>query len=120
MVIAYWIVAGLLALVFLAAGLSKLVKSEKDLRDSGILPERRSLASERIIGALEVIGAVGLIVPPLTSIAVILAPVAAIALAVLMIIAVVDHVQNKEPYVPAAALSAASIVVAILGFLAWI
>ncbi|WP_062069510.1 DoxX family protein [Demequina sediminicola] len=120
MEIAYWIVGGLLALVFLAAGMNKIVKSEEDLRSSGILPERRSLPQQRTIGALEVLGAIGLIVPPLTSIAVILAPIAAVALTVLMVVAVVDHAKNKEAFVPALALAVAAAVVAVLGFVVWL
>ncbi|MFV0285038.1 MAG: DoxX family protein [Demequina sp.] len=118
MTIAYWIVAAILALVFLAAGASKLVQSEEKLRAS-VLPERRSLGTERFIGAVEVVGALGLILPPLTGIAVILAPVAAVGLAVTMLIAVVDHVRHSEPFPPALVLMVVSIAVAVLGFLAW-
>ncbi|MFV0634255.1 DoxX family protein [Demequina sp.] len=119
MTIAYWIAAGILALAFLAAGASKLIQPEAKLRESGVLPERRTLAQERGIGAVEVVGALGLILPPLTGIAVVLAPVAAVGLTITMVLAVVDHARHSEPFQPAVALTVFSLAVAVVGFLAW-
>jgi len=43
----------------------------------------------KVVGVLEILGAVGLIVPPLTGILPILAPIAASALALLQVLAIV-------------------------------
>ena len=120
MTIAYWIVAGLAALAFLFAGASKLVQSEAKLRESGVLPERRSLGAERGIGAVEVLGALGLILPPLTDIAPVLAPIAAVGLAITMLIAVIDHKRHGEPVVGPLPFGALAVVAAVLGFLVWV
>ncbi|WP_084106084.1 DoxX family protein [Demequina sp. NBRC 110056] len=120
MTIAYWIVAGILALAFLAAGAQKLLQPESKLRESGVLPERRALGAERGIGAVEVLGALGLILPPLTGVAVVLAPIAAVGLAITMLVAVVNHRQHNEPFVPALGLGVVAAIVAVLGFLAWV
>ncbi len=75
MLIAYWIVAGLLALAYLAAGIMKIVRSPDALVATGIAWAKDvPLPAVRLIGVVEVLGAIGLILPPLTGIAPILAP----------------------------------------------
>ncbi len=118
MMIAYWIVAGLAALVFIAAGAMKLARPKEALAASGMAwTEDFSAGQVKLIGAAEVLGSVGLILPMATGIAPVLSPIAAIALAALMIGAAVVHIRRSEPPMPIAlvALSAAA---AILGFLA--
>lgn len=120
MTIAYWIIAAITALAFLAAGGMKLVSPEAALREKGMLPEGRSLAQERGIGAIEVLGALGLILPPLTGIAPILAPIAATGLVITMVIAVVDHRSRQEPLTGPVGPGALALVTAVLGFLVWV
>ena len=73
-----WIAAGLLAAVLLAAGASKLTKSRADLAASGQgWAEDFSPGTVKTIGVLEVLAAIGLLLPALLGIAPILVPLAA-------------------------------------------
>ncbi len=97
MIIAVWIVAGLLALAFLAAGGMKLAQPKEKLAAAGMAwTEDFSANTVMLIGAAEVLGAIGLILPPLVNIAPMLAPVAATGLALTMAGAVVTHLRRKE------------------------
>ncbi|GAA1613854.1 hypothetical protein GCM10009789_80020 [Kribbella sancticallisti] len=51
----------------------------------------------KVIGAAEVLGALGLILPGAFDVAPVLVPVAATGLAVLMLGAIVTHARRKEP-----------------------
>jgi len=118
MLIALWIINILLALAMLAAGAMKLVRPKAALAASGMAwTEDFSAASVKGIGALEVLGALGLVLPLATGIAPILAPIAAIGLAIVMAGAVVVHARRKEPPVPPAVLGALAVASAVLGFL---
>ncbi|WP_341578207.1 DoxX family protein [Microbacterium schleiferi] len=122
MLIAYWIIAGLLALIYLFAGGTKLVRPREALASSGMGWAADFPAGVvKLIGAVEVLGAVGLILPPITGIAPILAPIAAIGLVLVQLGAMIVHGRRREAkMIPAnlvlAALAAAA---AILGFLVW-
>ena len=92
-----WIVAGLLAVAFLAAGLMKLTQPKKKLADSGMgWAEDFSDGAVKGIGALEVLGAAGLILPAALDIVPVLVPIAATGLALLMLGAAVTHARRKE------------------------
>ena len=98
MLLALWIINALLALAFLGAGGMKLLRGKDALAASGMsYVEDFSAGTVKLIGALEVLGAVGLIVPLLTGIVPVLTPIAAIGLAIIMIGAVVTHIRRKEP-----------------------
>jgi VIT1/CCC1 family predicted Fe2+/Mn2+ transporter len=71
----------------------------------------------KLIGAAEVLGAIGLILPLVTGIAPVLAPIAAVALAILMIGAVVTHIKRKESAAFQIVLVVVLLVSAVLGFL---
>ncbi|SEG52305.1 DoxX-like family protein [Thermomonospora echinospora] len=95
--IALWIIAGLLAAAFLAAGLMKLAQPRERLVASGMgwagdFPDGMIKA----IGALEVLAAIGLILPAALGIAPVLVPLAALGLVVLMIGAAIVHARRKE------------------------
>jgi hypothetical protein len=79
--VALWIVAGVLAVVFLASSISKLfVPKDKLAGTMGGLSkwvEDFSPAALKAIGAVEFLGAVGLILPAVLNIAPVLVPVAA-------------------------------------------
>ncbi|GAA2176534.1 hypothetical protein GCM10009846_30710 [Agrococcus versicolor] len=117
MLVALWILVALLALAFGAAGVMKLVRPRAALVDGG-MPWAADVAPGAIkaIAALEVVGALGLVLPLLTGVAPLLSPVAAVALAAIMVGAVVVHVRRRESAVPAAVLAGLSIVAAVLGF----
>ncbi|MCS5485812.1 DoxX family protein [Curtobacterium flaccumfaciens pv. beticola] len=119
MLVAFWIISGLIALAFLGAGLMKLARPKEALASSGMgWTEDFTTGPVKLIGAAEVVGAIGLALPPLLGVATILSPIAAIALAVLMIGAVVIHLRRSEPFIAPLVLALLSIVSAILGFIA--
>jgi hypothetical protein len=96
--VALWIVAGVLAAAFLAAGAMKLSQPRKKLADSGMgWVEDFSDGAVKGIGALEVLGALGLILPAALNIAPVLVPVAATGLALVMVGAVITHARRREP-----------------------
>ena len=118
MIIALWIVNAILALVFLAAGATKLSRSRAALAASGMAwTADASDGAVKAVGAVEVLGAIGLIAPLATGIAPVLAPLAAAGLALTMVGAVVVHVRRGESAVAAAALLVVAAASAVLGFL---
>ncbi|HEX2301778.1 MAG TPA: DoxX family protein [Pseudonocardiaceae bacterium] len=93
-----WIVAGVLAAAFLGAGLMKLGQPKKKLAESGMgWTDDFSDGAVKAIGALEVLGALGLILPAVFDVANVLVPIAAVGLALLMLGAAVTHARRKEP-----------------------
>ena len=92
-----WIVAGVLAAAFLGAGLMKLGQPKKKLADSGMgWTNDFSDGAVKAIGALEVLGALGLILPAVFDVATVLVPIAATGLALLMLGAAATHARRKE------------------------
>jgi len=92
-----WIVAIVLAAAFLAAGTMKLVKPKSELAEQGMgWVEDFSPTTIKLIGALELLAAVGLVVPPLVGIAPVLAPLAALGLVLVMAGAILTHARRRE------------------------
>jgi hypothetical protein len=105
--IALWIAQGLLALVYLAAGGLKLVRPRERLIATGNLNWMKdaSDAGVKAVGLVEVLGALGVVLPWLTGIAPILTPTAAIGLVIVQIGALRVHlVRNERQPLPANAL----------------
>jgi|688.fasta_scaffold1177773_2 hypothetical protein len=122
MTIAYWITAGLLAFVYLMSGGMKVVRNKDALVASGQnWAKNVNPALPKVVGLLEVLGAVGVIVPPLTGFAVVLAPVAAIGLALVQVVAIVVHIRLGETKQLAVnvVLLVLAIAVAVLAFFAF-
>ena len=92
----YWIIAALLAVVYLYSGGVKAFRSREKLQPMMGWVARAPLPGVRIIGVLEILGAIGLIVPPLTGIAPWLAFAAAIGLVLVQIGAIILHVARGE------------------------
>ena len=116
--ITLWIVAGLLALAFLGAGTMKLSRSKEQLAASGMSwTEDFSAPMVKTIGSLEILGALGLVLPALTGILPTLVPVAALGLTATMIGAIVVHLRRREAFTPAAVLLVLAAFVAIGRFL---
>jgi uncharacterized membrane protein YphA (DoxX/SURF4 family) len=98
--VALWIAQGLLVLVFFGAGFTKL--KDDRLTYARTRPPMTSYAEDlsdrtfKSIGVLEVLGAVGLVLPQLTGIAPALTPLAALGFVGLMIGAIVTHVRRGE------------------------
>jgi hypothetical protein len=93
--IALWVVQGLLAAVYLAAGLMKLVRSREQMVASGNFDWAKDMTDGAVkgIGAVEVLGALGLLLPELTGIAPVLTPIAAVGLVVVQIFAARAHIR---------------------------
>ncbi|GAA1970017.1 DoxX family protein [Microbacterium deminutum] len=118
MTIALWIINGLLALAFIAAGGMKVARPKAALVASGLgWADDYADPTVKLIGAAEILGGLGLILPLLTGIAPLLTPIAATALTVVMIGAVTVHTRRKENATPSIVLAALSAISAALGFL---
>lgn len=96
-----WVIAGVLAAVYLGAGITKLAQPKEKLRANKNLAWTEDYSAQMIktIGALEVAAAVGLIVPPLIGIADFFAPLAALGLVLLMSGAILTHWRRGEKQV---------------------
>ncbi|WP_371525579.1 DoxX family protein [Streptomyces sp. NBC_01283] len=94
--IAYWIVAGLLALFYLYGGGVKVVRSREQLQPMMAWVDSTPMPFVRVIGVTEVLGAIGLILPPLTGIAPWPALAAAIGFVVLQIGATRVHLRRGD------------------------
>ena len=120
MSIAVWIVSGILAAAYLFSGSNKLFRARDALKPIMPFVEDLTPWQVKVIGALELLGAIGLIVPVLTGIAPVLTPVAAVCLALLQIGAFALHVKRGEAKVATVVnglLFAAAVFVAVTRFL---
>jgi hypothetical protein len=120
--LAIWIVQGLLALMMTGAGLFKLVVPRVKLAEKMHWAKTWTDGRVKLLGAAEVLGAAGLILPGVLHVLPILTPVAAICLAVLMAGAVKTHLDLHEPLAPAAAPLLLAIIVAAgrLALVPWV
>lgn len=92
-----WILQGLLAAIFLITGSIKLSQPRAAMAAGPMTwAADVSDAQFRTIGLLEVLGAVGIILPAALGIAPMLTPLAAVGLAVTMVVAARVHVQLGE------------------------
>ena len=86
----------LLALVFFMAGIMKLTRPKEKLASTLAWVDGFSQSQIRLIGTLEILGAIGLILPALTGILPWLTPLAAVGLAILMVGAAITHIRRGE------------------------
>ncbi|MFC4909690.1 DoxX family protein [Actinomadura gamaensis] len=116
--VAYWIVAGLLAAFYLYSGVLKASRSRERLRPMMAWVDTIPMPVVRAIGAVEIIGALGLVLPPLTGVASWLALAAAAGFVLLQLGAVRVHLRLGDRQV---ALNLVLLVVAaVTGWLATI
>jgi hypothetical protein len=105
--LALWIVAGLLAVVFLVSGSTKLFVPKKNLdgllqrvgpaaQAAGEWTRDFSPGALKTIGVLELLGAVGLILPAALDIAPVLVPLAASGAVLLFVGAVIMRLRRGE------------------------
>ncbi|MYX98302.1 DoxX family protein [Streptomyces sp. SID486] len=94
--IAYWIVAGLLALFYFYSGTLKLIRSRDQLRPMMAWVDRVPLPALRALGTVETLGAAGLLLPPLTGIAPWLASAAAVGFVLLQAGATAVHLTGGD------------------------
>ncbi|OCB12732.1 DoxX family protein [Mycolicibacterium porcinum] len=96
--IALWTVQTLLALVYIVAGGLKVIRSREQLVASGRLDwmKDHSDAAVRSLGVVEILGALGMILPEVTGIARVLTPIAAVGLVVVQFGALRVHLTRDE------------------------
>jgi uncharacterized membrane protein YphA (DoxX/SURF4 family) len=95
MEIALWIVAALVALFYLPSGGMKVFNTAK-FTDSMPWARRLGTSLVRVVGILELLGAIGIVLPQLTGIgAPLLTILAAGALALVQIVAIGIHLAEK-------------------------
>ena len=91
--LALWIAAGLLALVAMAGGISKTFVPKEKLaaHEGGQWTGDASVGFVKTLGVLELLAAVGLILPAVLDIAPFMVPVTAVCWVLLMIGAMITH-----------------------------
>ncbi len=96
--IVLWILAGVLAFAFLAAGIMKLTQPKQKLVANPNMAWAQDFSPGMIktIGALEVLAAIGLILPAVLGIVPVLVPLAAVGLILLMAGAAITHARRGE------------------------
>lgn len=94
--IALWIIQGLLAVLFTMAGGMKLTQPKEQLAARMGWVNDFSAGTVKLIGGLELLGAIGLIAPVLTGILPWLTPLAALGLVLTMIGAAITHLRRGE------------------------
>lgn len=91
-----WVIQAILAAIFIMPGWGKISSSKQQhIADGHIKPEA-SIVPIRILGILEWLGCIGIIMPWLTGIIPVLAPIAAVCFCLIMIAGVVNHTLKKE------------------------
>lgn len=119
MTIAIWIVSGVLAAMYLTAGLMKAFTPRENLMTKLPWVEDYSAGTVKLIGWSELLGAVGLILPWALDIAPVLTPIAATCLVLIQVLAIGAHVRRGEANVIGfnAALLIAAAFVAVTRFI---
>ena len=91
-----WVLQVLIAVAFLAAGLLKVTQPKAQMRERLAWVDDFSERQVKLIGTLEVLGAIGLVVPPAIDVLPVLCPIAATGLVLTMIGAAATHVRRGE------------------------
>lgn len=94
--IALWIIQGILAAMFGMAGVMKSTQPIPQLVKSVTWADRFPVTTVRFIGAVELLAAIGLILPWALQILPILTPIAASGLGLVMVLAIFHHAKHKE------------------------
>src|SRR5690242_804177 len=91
-----WVLQIVLGAAFIMAGIMKTTQPKEKLAGNMTWVNRRTAGTVKFIGAMELLGGLGLILPWATGIATILTPLAAVGLGLVMVLAIGDHVRAKE------------------------
>ncbi|MFC7622009.1 DUF6223 family protein [Microlunatus sp. GCM10028923] len=112
-----FITSGVLAAGLLIGGAIKLIVPAETLAATRLGAWVRDVGATRLryIGILELLAALGLVLPAGTGVAPILIPITAVCVGLLMIGAIVLHLRRREPLLAAAPL----VYLAAAGFIAW-
>lgn len=116
--LALWIATGLLAVVALTAGVSKtfVPKEKLERMAGGGWVAAAGVGFVKTLGALELLAAVGLILPAVTGIAPVMVPVTAACWVLLMVGAIATHVRYRDG---AKFVLVTSAYLALAAFVAW-
>lgn len=112
---ALWVTQILLALAFGMAGWLKVSKPKAELEEKLLWMQDFPQSTIRVIGLLELLAAVGLVLPAASGFLPILTPLAAAGLAIIMVLAIGVHARRKESQ--AIAINVALLAMAL--FVAW-
>ncbi len=116
MKLSLWLISMVVAAAFLVSGARKITRSRAELIGRGqAWAESVSETGIKAIGAAEMAGAAGLLLPAATGVATLLTPLAALALAALMTCAAVLHQSRGE----GASLAPPLVLAALCFFIAW-
>ena len=96
MLIAVWIVSGLLALAYLFSGANKAFRPHDKVKVTMEFAADFAPWQVKAIGIIEILGAIGLILPELLHVAVILTPIAAVGLAIVQVVAIIVHLRRHD------------------------
>jgi hypothetical protein len=116
--LALWIAAGLLAVAYLIAGAGKLITPKEKIAATGAASrwvEDFSPGALKAIGTLELLAAMGLILPAALNIAPVLVALAALGLVMLMLGAVITRIRRHEAKFVVGNL----VLLTLAGFVAW-
>ncbi|WP_019819572.1 DoxX family protein [Saccharomonospora saliphila] len=115
--LALWIVTGLLAVVMVVGGTTKLFIPREKLAATthGGWTNDFSDGFVKTLGAVEFLAAIGIVVPAVVNIATFMVPVTAVCWVLLMIGAMITHLRRQEKLPVAANL----IYLAMAAFVAW-
>ena len=91
-----WIAQGILAAVFLADGLLKLTNTRAALKDRTPYVEDFTDGQVKAIGTVEVLGAIGVVLPAALKVLPVLSPIAACGQALTMIAAAATLIRRGE------------------------
>jgi uncharacterized membrane protein YphA (DoxX/SURF4 family) len=91
-----WIAQGILAAIFLAAGLLKLTNTRAALKDKTPYVEDFTDSQVKTIGTVEVLSAIGVVLPGALKILPALSPIAACGQALTMIAAAATLIRRRE------------------------
>ncbi len=115
--LALWIIAGLLTVVALTGGITKVFVPKEKLAAApgGGWTGGASVGFVKTLGVLELLAAVGLIVPAVVDIAPVLVPVTAVCWVLLMVGAIATHGRRGEATLVMLNLT----YLALAGFVVW-
>lgn len=114
--VALWIVAGLMSAACLSGGAMKVLQPREKLAEGQWKwAEDFGDSTVKTIGVLEILAAVGLVLPAVVDVAPVLVPVTAVCMGVLMVCAMVTHGRRKETQ----AVVVNVVLLAVFAFLAW-
>jgi uncharacterized membrane protein YphA (DoxX/SURF4 family) len=110
-----WVLQIVLALTFGLAGFGKLSQPKEKLQERMGWAEDFSPRTVTLIGTMELLAAIGLVLPAATGILPWLTPLAAVGLVIIMVLAVPVHLRRHET-----PLAVVNVVLALLAaFVAW-